>query len=299
MKGIFTPLIVPLDERGAIHESELRRYVDWLIKRGVHGLYPNGSTGEFTRFTPEERQRIVQIVCEQTAGRVPVLAGAAEPNVRETITVCETYLEYGAVAVAVVSPYYYKLSSGLVYEYFAEIARHSPINLTLYNIPLFASPIELDTAQRLAEFERIIGIKDSSGKLPFMMRLIEAIRPYRPDFVFFNGWEPLLVPMMLAGCDGGINASSGVVPELTRAVYNLTNERKIDDAMKLQHQLMRVFDTMFYSADFPEGFRAGAELRGFQIGLGRQPLDLDQKNRRLELQRVLRNELSTLDLVSL
>ena len=104
---------------------------------------------------------------------------------------------------------------------------------------------------------------------------------------------------MLAGCDGGINASSGVVPELTRAVYNLTNEIKIDDAMKLQHQLMRIFDTMFYSADFPEGFRAGAELRGFQIGLGRQPLDLDQKNRRLELQRVLRNELSTLDLVSL
>ena len=69
--GIFTPHIVPLDGGGRINEAELRRYVDWLIAQGVHGLYPNGSTGEFTRFTPEERRRIIQIVCDQAAGRVP------------------------------------------------------------------------------------------------------------------------------------------------------------------------------------------------------------------------------------
>jgi 4-hydroxy-tetrahydrodipicolinate synthase len=65
LQGIFTPLLVPLDERGAIHEPELRRFVSWLIDRGVHGLYPNGSTGEFTRFTPEERRRIVEIVADE------------------------------------------------------------------------------------------------------------------------------------------------------------------------------------------------------------------------------------------
>src|SRR5437588_10166943 len=109
LAGIFTPNIVPLDERGQINEQELRRYVDWLIERGVHGLYPNGSTGEFTRFTVEERRRIVQIVCDQCGGRVPVLAGAAEANVRDTIAACEAYREYGARAVAVVSPYYHRL----------------------------------------------------------------------------------------------------------------------------------------------------------------------------------------------
>src|SRR3569833_822258 len=85
LSGIFTPNIVPLDARGEINEAELRRYVDWLIDRGVHGLYPNGSTGEFTRFTADERRRIIKIVCEQCHGQVPVLAGAAEANVRETI----------------------------------------------------------------------------------------------------------------------------------------------------------------------------------------------------------------------
>lgn len=84
--GIFSPHMVPLDDQGEIDEAELRRYIDWLIERGVHGLYPNGSTGEFTRFTPEERQQIVRIVCDQTAGRVPILAGAAEANIKETPT---------------------------------------------------------------------------------------------------------------------------------------------------------------------------------------------------------------------
>ena len=69
LQGIFTPNLVPLDRRGDINEDELRRYIDWLIDHGVHGLYPNGSTGEFTRFTVEERRRIIKIVCEQCDGR--------------------------------------------------------------------------------------------------------------------------------------------------------------------------------------------------------------------------------------
>src|SRR5438876_12344003 len=102
IEGIFTPTLVPLDDRGEIQESELRRFVSWLIDRGVHGLYPNGSTGEFTRFTAEERRRIVDVVTDQTRGRVPILAGAAEANVKETLTACETYARMGARAVAIV-----------------------------------------------------------------------------------------------------------------------------------------------------------------------------------------------------
>src|SRR5215467_819402 len=126
LKGIFTPNIVPLDSRGDINEPELRRYTDWLIDRGVHGIYPNGSTGEFTRFTVEERRRIIEIICDQVAGRVPILAGAAEANVKETISACELYHTYGARAVAIVSPFYYKLSPESVYAYFSEIGQHSP-----------------------------------------------------------------------------------------------------------------------------------------------------------------------------
>src|SRR5689334_1486971 len=287
LRGVFTPNIVPLDQAGAINEPELRRYVDWLIDRGVHGLYPNGSTGEFTRFTVEERRRTIQIVCDQAAGRVPVLAGAAEANARETIQACEAYCGFGARAVAIVAPFYYRLSPESVYAYFREIALNSPIDVTLYNIPMFASPIDVPTIRRLAELERVVGIKDSSGDLAFMMRMIAAIRPYRPDFSFLTGWEAVLVPMLMVGADGGTHATSGVVPELTRQMFDLARARELDKAMALQYRLLELFDAMLYSADFPEGFRAAVELRGFAMGRGRQPLSPGQQVNRDNLQLLL------------
>ena len=276
ISGILTPLMVPLTPNGDINEEELRRYVDWLIDKGVHGLYPNGSTGEFTRFTAEERRRIIKIVCNQTANRVPVLAGAAEANIRETLDACSAYHDFGARAVAIVSPFYYKLSPESVFAYFREIAINSPIDVTLYNIPLFASPIDNETVCRLAEFDRIIGIKDSSGDLASMTRMIRSIRPHRPDFLFMTGWDAVLVPMLMAGCQGGTHATSGIVPEITRAIYDLTKKSDFDKAFSLQKQLLELFDTTFCAADFPEGFRSAINQRGFDFGKGRQPLTEQQ-----------------------
>src|SRR5579863_10131639 len=278
LTGIYTPNLVPFDSRGDINEPELRRYVDWLIERGVHGLYPNGSTGEFTRFTVDERRRIIEIVAHQARGRVPVLAGAAEANVRETIRACEYYHSLGVRAVAIVAPFYYKLSPASVYAYFSEIGRNTPIDVTLYNIPLFASPIDVPTVQRLSEeCEKIVAIKDSSGDIPHMIRMIKAVRPNRPEFSFLTGWDAALMPMLLVGCDGGTNATSGVVPEITRRLYDLTVAGRLDEARKAQYKVVKLFDAMMYTADFPEGFRAALSLRGFQPGPGRQPMSEGQK----------------------
>ncbi|MCA9083870.1 MAG: dihydrodipicolinate synthase family protein [Planctomycetaceae bacterium] len=293
LQGIFTPNLVPYTASGDINEPELRRYVDWLIDRGVHGLYPNGSTGEFTRFTVEERRRIVAIIADQVKGRVPILAGAAEANVKETLAACEYYASLGIRAVAIVAPFYYKLSPASVYAYFKEIGDNTPIDVTLYNIPMFASPIDVPTIQRLSEeCERIVAIKDSSGEIPHMIRMIQAVKPNRPDFAFLTGWDAALMPMLLVGCDGGTNASSGVVPELTRKLYDLTTTYQIDEARKVQYDLIRLFDTMIYSAEFPEGFRAAVSLRGFSMGQGRQPLSSEQRTDLTALSRELQCMLS-------
>ncbi len=271
--GIFVPNMVPLDDRGQIHDSELRRYIDWLIAKGVHGLYPNGSTSEFVRFTPEERRRIIEITVEQAAGRVPVLAGAAEANVKETLATCEYYHSLGVRAVAIVSPIYYRLSPDNIYAYFAEIASRTPVDVTVYNMPMLTSPIDVPTVVRLAEeFPKIIAIKDSSGDISQMMRLISTIRPRRPDFAFLTGWDTALVPMLMLGCDGGTNASAGVVPEITRALYDAARQGRWDDARRWQYRVLQYVDALFYAADFPEGFRIGAAARGFHMGQSRQPL---------------------------
>jgi 4-hydroxy-tetrahydrodipicolinate synthase len=276
--GILTPNIPPVDAAGRVDEERLRGYVDWLIDRGVDGLYPNGSTGEFVRFSAEERRRIVEVVVEQADGRVPVLAGAAEANVQATIEACDAYGAMGVRAVAIVAPFYYRLSSEGVYAYFREIADHVSVDVTLYNIPLFASPIDVPTVVRLAaECPRVVGIKDSSGDLPNMMRMIAAIRPMRDDFTFLTGWDAALVPMLIVGADGGTNATSGVVPELTRAIHRSVLAGNIQEAMRLQYQLLPLFDAMISLGEFPEGFRAGARSRGWNLGPSRVPMSPQQR----------------------
>ncbi len=293
LQGIFTPNLVPLDDNLEINEAELRRYVNWLIDKGVHGLYPNGSTGEFTRFTAEERFRIIEIITDENRGRVPILAGAAEANTRETIKACERYHELGCRAVAIVSPFYFKLTPDGVYAYFKEIADNSPIDVTLYNIPMFASPIDVPTVQRLVEeCPRVAAIKDSSGDLPHMMRMISAVKKIRPDFSFLTGWEAALMPMLLIGADGGTNATSGIMPEITKKLYDMTRAGDIERARDLQYRLLPIFDAMVYSAEFPEGFRAALKLRGFNTGRGRQPQSEVQLEALEELSRKLQCLLS-------
>lgn len=277
MEGIYTPNITPIDAHGRVDEDRLCGYVDWLIERGVHGLYPNGSTGEFTRFTAAERRRIIEVLCNHVGDRVPILAGAAEANVRETIDACDTYGAMGVRAVAIVAPFYYKLSQEAVYQYFKEIADAVSVDVTLYNIPLFASPIEVSTVRKLAmDCPRVVGIKDSSGDIPHMMRMIAAVRPQRPEFSFLTGWDAALAPMFMIGCNGGTNATSGVVPELTKAIYEASQRGQWDRAMQLQYRLLPLFDAMIGQPEFPEGFRRGALARGWDLGRSRQPLSQDQ-----------------------
>jgi 4-hydroxy-tetrahydrodipicolinate synthase len=204
----------------------------------------------------------------------------------------------GARAVAIVAPFYFKLTQESVYAYFAEIARHSPIDLTLYNIPTYATPIEVPTIRRLAdEFPRVIGIKDSSGDLVFMMRMISAVRPQRPDFSFLTGWEAVLVPMLMIGCDGGTHASSNVVPEITRRMYDLFRAGNHAEAMKWQFRILELFDVMLNGFEFPDGFRAAAELRGFSFGRSRQPQTSAQRADRAVLISVLQCILADFELV--
>ncbi len=275
--GIFTPNMVPLDENDRINEPELRRYTEWLIASGISGLYPNGSTGEFTRFRFDERKEIVRIMTEQAGGRVQILAGAAEANIRTTLEACEYYARLGVTAVAIVAPFYYKVSEESVFAYFDEIARNTPVDITLYNIPQFANPITIDCIRRLSERERVIGIKDSSRDLPFFLNMINEIAPLRPDFVFLLGCEEMLVPALVMGADGGTIATSGIVPEVIMRMFHLTRQGQLAEAVQIQYKVLQLIKSLIFGTDFPDGCRAGLEIRGFQMGRGRMPLSSSQR----------------------
>src|SRR6266446_1909975 len=273
LKGIFTPNLVPFLADGRIHEHELRRMINWLIEKGVSGLYPNGSTGEFIRLSFEERKRVIQIVAEETRGRVPILAGAAEANLTMILEACRAYADLGCAAVSVTGPYYYKVSQESIEHLFRELAKRSPIDILLYNIPQFANEISVPVVTRLAlDCPRIVGLKDSSRDFPRFLSTLQAIKPQRPDFACLIGCEEILFPSLLMGADGGTIATSGVVPEVIMKLYREFLAGHFEEARRIQFKLLELIEAMLYGTNFPEGFRAGMSLRGFDLGTTRQLL---------------------------
>ena len=273
IRGIYTPNLVPFDDDGRINEGELRRMVNWLIEKGVSGLYPNGSTGEFIRLSFEERKRVIKIVVDEAHGRVPILAGAAEPNVIEILEMCRLCANLGCTAVSITGPYYFKVSQESIEHYFREIARQSPIDIMLYNIPQYSNEISLPVVSHLAmDCPRIIGTKDSSRDFPRFLNILQTIKTQRPGFTCLIGCEEILLPALMMGADGGTIATSGVVPEVIMALYDAFLAGNIAEAKRIQFQLLDLINTMLVGPNFPDGFRAGASLRGFKLGSNRQLL---------------------------
>jgi len=272
LSGIFVPNIVPYDAQGRINEDELRRIIRWLGEKGVTGFYPNGSMGEFIRLSYEERQRVVKIVSEEAGGR-PILAGAAEPNVDLVIAMCRYCADLGCRAVSITGPYYYKLSQESIEAYFRELAAKSPIDIVIYNIPAFANEISVPVLKRLAlDCPRIIGTKDTSRDMPRYQQTLHEIKPQRPDFSVLMGWEELLCTGLFMGGDGGTLSSAGVVPEVIMRIYTEALAGNWAEAKRVQFKLLDLFSLMVNAPNFPEGFRAGYELRGFHPGRARFPI---------------------------
>lgn len=278
IEGIFVPNIVPYDAQGRINEGELRRIICWLVSKGITGLYPNGSMGEFIRLSYEERKRVLKIVTEEAAGK-PILAGAAEPNVDLVLEMCRYCADLGCRAVSITGPYYYKLTQESIEEYFRELAAHSPIDIVVYNIPTFANEISVPVLKRLAlDCPRIVGTKDTSKDMGRFQQTLFEIKRQRPDFSVLIGWEELLCTAMFMGADGGTLSSGGVAPEIVMKLYDEARTGNWSAAKKTQFKLQELFSLMVGAPNFPEGFRAGYELRGFRVGHARFPLSIREES---------------------
>lgn len=273
IQGIYVPTAVPYLDNQKINEGELRKIVSWLIDKGVSGIYPNGSIGEFIRLSFEERKRVVSIIADEARGRVPILAGAAEPNVDAVIEMCNYSADLGCEAVSITGPYYYQVSQESIEAYFREIAARSPIDIVIYNIPAFANEISVPVLKRLAlDCPRIVGTKDSSKDMCRFIHVLNEIKPQRPEFSALVGWEELLVPTMMMGGDGGTLSTAGVAPEVIMKLYETAKAKDWEKAKELQFKILELFNAMITAPNFPSGFRAGYEMRGFSIGPARYPL---------------------------
>jgi dihydrodipicolinate synthase/N-acetylneuraminate lyase len=279
IKGIYVPNITPYHPDGSLNEGELRKIISWLIDKGVSGIFPNGSLGEFIRLSFEERKRVISIVADEVDGRVPILAGAAEPNTDLVLEMSHHCADLGCRAVSITGPYYFKPSQESIEAYFRDLADRSPIDIVIYNIPTLASEISVPVLTRLAlECPRIIGTKDSSADMCRFLHVMNSIKPKRPEFSVMVGWEELLVPTMMMGGDGGTVSTAGVAPEVIMKIYNDCVAGNWEQAKDYQYKLLELFQTMLTAKNFPTGFRLGYEARGFTPGGVRFPNSPNEVN---------------------
>ena len=238
MKPIFgsiVALVTPLFEDGNVDYDSLRKLIDWHIAEGTNCIGVVGTTGESPTVSVEEHCEIIRVAVEQSAGRVPVMAGAGANSTREAIELSKFARKVGADCTLQVGPYYNNPTQEGIYQHFKTIVEAVDIPVVLYNVPgRTVADMLPETALRLAQLPGIIGIKEATGNLD---RAAWLIKQAPKGFSIFSGDDPTAVHLMTMGGHGNISVTANVAPrdmaELCKAAISQDAKRAIELHMKL------------------------------------------------------------------
>jgi len=284
-QGVYTALVTPFNEKGAVDEASLQKLVEQQIAAGVSGLVPMGTTGESPTLSHEEHMDVVGKVVKWTAGRVPIIAGTGSNSTDEALHLTKKARDLGASATLQVVPYYNKPNQEGLYRHFLALADQIDLPLLVYNIPgRTAKNMETDTLMRLAAHKNIVGVKEASGDLGQMMDVL-ARRP--KGFTVLSGDDNLLFPLLALGGDGVISVAAHLVPE---ALVELTKEAlagRFDRAREIHYTLMPLFKALFIDTN-PIPVKTALALQGRMKESFRLPLWPMDEPKRQALKEVLK-----------
>ena len=267
--GCGTALVTPFTTAGAVDEAALRSLVDWQITQGIDFLVPCGSTGEAQTLTAEERRRVAAITVEVAAGRVPVVAGATSNDTAAAVVEVQAMCSLGVDGIMSACPYYNKPTQAGLERHFHSIADASTRPVMLYNIPGRTGVNMLPaTTLRLAAHPRIRAVKEASGDLQQMMRLL-ADRP--DDFAVLSGDDAFAFPLIALGGDGIVSVISNQVPALMTRMTRLARNGEFATARALHFELLPLIDANFLETN-PSPVKAGLFLMGRIQNVLRLPL---------------------------
>ena len=264
--GVFPYLVSPIDADGRILTDVLARLSDDLIKAGVHGLTPLGSTGEFAYLNKEQRAAVVRTTIEAAAKRVPVVAGVASTSTADAVEQAKNYQRLGADGILAILEAYFPVPDAGVEGYFRDfraIADAVDIPVVLYTNPQFQrSDLTLDVIARLAEHPRIRYIKDASTNtgrlLSIMNRCGDCIR-------VFSASAHIPAAVMLIGGVGWMAGPACIVPRESVRLYELCRAGRWPEALELQRKLWRINEA-FARFNLAACIKAGLQSQGYDVG---------------------------------
>jgi len=245
-QGTGTALVTPFHSDGSIDESALRRLVDHQVRGGIDMIVPCGTTGEGATLEPEEADRVLKIVIEETKGRALVVLGAGSNDTKKAVKGAERALRLGADAVLSVGPYYNKPTQNGYYEHFKAVAEVG-CPVVVYNVPSrTGSNIEAGTMLRLAELPHIVATKEASGNLAQMM---EILRNRPPEFRVLAGDDGLALPLIALGGDGLISVVSNETPRMMTDLVNAALAGDFARARELHYKLLPLMAANFVESN--------------------------------------------------
>ena len=261
--GVFPYLVSPTDSGGSIRTDVLGRLCDHLIKSGVHGLTPLGSTGEFAYLNQSQRTSVVQATIEAAKGRVPVVAGVASTATAEAVAQAKAYQKLGADGILAILEAYFPLGDAQVESYFRAIADAVDIPVVIYTNPQFQrSDLTLDVIAKLSGHPRIGYIKDASTNTG---RLLSIINRCGDGIKVFSASAHIPAAVMMIGGVGWMAGPACLVPRQSVALYDLCEQKRWDEAMALQRRLWRI-NEVFARYNLAACIKAGLSIQGYDVG---------------------------------
>ena len=283
-QGTGTAMITPFKDDGSLDEKALRRFVDFQIDGGVDMLLPCGTTGEGATLENDETDRVIQIVIEQSRGRVPVIVGAGSNSTAKAVQATKRAKKLGANGVLSVGPYYNKPTQQGYYEHFKAIAEAENIPVIVYNVPGRTSGnIEAKTMLRLAEIPNIVAVKEASGNLG---QIMEIIKDAPSHFRVLSGDDAMALAVVLLGGDGIVSVVSNEAPAQMSAMIGAALQSDIAKARELHYKLLPLMNINFIESN-PIPVKAALAMMGLIGENYRLPLVKMTETNRDKLARVL------------
>jgi len=261
--GVFPYLVSPIDDSGKVKADVLARLCDDLIKAGVHGLTPLGSTGEFPYLSLQQRRRIVEVVVETARGRVPVVAGVASTTIADAVSQARDYERLGCQGILGILEAYFPISDDGVFQYFSSIAGAVALPIVLYTNPSFQrSDLSLPVIERLSQVPNIRYIKDASTNTG---RLLSIINQARGRLKVFAASAHIPTCVMLIGGVGWMAGPACVAPRRSVELYETCLRGDWPAAMDLQRPLWSL-NQAFAKYNLAACIKGALELQGYPVG---------------------------------
>ncbi|MCY9019751.1 dihydrodipicolinate synthase family protein [Priestia megaterium] len=276
--GVTTAMVTPFTKTGEVDLEKVVNLTEFLISKGVHCLYPLGTTGEMLRLSVKERKQVAETVVKQAANRVTVFIHVGAMNEEDTIELAKHASEIGADGIGVVTPMFFGANDNELETYFTKVAHSVPSDfpLYLYNIPQCSSnDLTAEVAQKVAETcKNVIGIKYS---YPDYLRVNDYLNINDGNFSVLPGTDRLFLAALAMGCEGVVSGVSGVYPEPFVETYNAFKANDLEKARKTQKVAIQYCEALLNGSNMSY-FKEALKLRGIDVGGMRSPqIDLTEE----------------------